>query len=79
MAGRSPLSVDLEPEVERNLDALAAKTRRTRADLAAEAIANFVATQSWQIKEIEQAVKEADEGAFLTEDEIEAAVRRWVS
>ena len=44
------------------LAALARSTRRTRSFLAAEAIAEYVAVNAWQVEEIRKAVVEADAG-----------------
>lgn len=54
------LSVRISSEIRDQLDELSDATGRTRSFLAAEAIANYLATQVWQVKAIKKAVKKAN-------------------
>ncbi|HEY0307586.1 MAG TPA: ribbon-helix-helix protein, CopG family [Acidobacteriaceae bacterium] len=60
----------------RDLDALAKAQRRTRTDLVNEAIANYIELQRWQMEEIRVAIKEADAGDFVSEQEIASTFKR---
>jgi len=60
----------------RDLDALAKAQRRTRTDLVNEAIVNYIELQHWQMEEIRAAVKEADAGDFVSEQEIASTFKR---
>jgi predicted transcriptional regulator len=51
------------------LASLARSTRRTRSFLAAEAIAEYVAANAWQVEEIRKAVEEADGGGAFHDHE----------
>ncbi len=62
MAETTTLTVRLTREARDKLDALAESTRRSRAFLAAEAINDYVAANTWQIEAIGEAVAEADAG-----------------
>jgi len=52
------------------LDDLAKKTERSRDQLAAEAIQNYLDLNSWQIEKIKQGIAAADRGDFATEEEV---------
>jgi RHH-type rel operon transcriptional repressor/antitoxin RelB len=60
------------------LDKLAAATRRSRSFLAAEAIRDYVALNSWQIEEIQKGLAEADRGEFASESEVKRVAKKWV-
>jgi predicted transcriptional regulator len=71
------MTIRLDDEVRDRLDRLAAATQRSRSYLAAAAIEQYVELQSWQVSEIEQALKEADAGDFATDEEVAAVAKRW--
>lgn len=79
MAGSTTLTVRLDARLKKKLDKLAGSTRRSKSFLAAEAIANFVELNEWQIKEIKAGLKEADEGKFVSDEEVRAWVESWGS
>jgi RHH-type transcriptional regulator, rel operon repressor / antitoxin RelB len=56
------------------LEALARSTGRSRSFLAAEAIAEYLAVNEWQIARIRSAMESLDRGEFIEHD----AVRKWV-
>jgi predicted transcriptional regulator len=62
-------TVRLDAETVIVLDELARGDERDRSYLIRQAIANYVEMRRWQIEEIRQAVKEADAGEFLTDEE----------
>jgi len=68
------LSIRLNAQTKAKLDALAKLSRRSKSFLAAEAIENFVAAESWQLKEIEAGVQDLDAGRTVDHGE----VRRWL-
>jgi RHH-type transcriptional regulator, rel operon repressor / antitoxin RelB len=72
------LQIPLDPEFERGLEALARRTRRGKAALAAEAIAAYLELNAWQVAEIEAALEEADDGDFASDQEVEDTFRKWV-
>ncbi len=59
------------------LDKLAAATRRSRSFLAAEAIREYVALNSWQIEEIQKGLAEAERGEFASESEVKRVAKKW--
>ena len=66
------ITVRLDPDTVAFLDKLAEVEDRDRSYLIKRAVANFVQLHRWQIEEIEKAVKEADAGLFLSDEETEA-------
>jgi predicted transcriptional regulator len=56
------------------LEALARSTGRSRSFLAAEAIAEYLAVNEWQIARIQSAIEALDRGERVEHD----AVRKWV-
>jgi predicted transcriptional regulator len=71
------VSAKLEPSVAKKLDLLAEATARSRSFLVAEAIEAYVKDQAWQIKAIQEGIKEADRGNFATDKEVKSAFKKW--
>ena len=59
----------------RFLDGLAQATERDRSYLIKKAVEEYIASQRWQLEEIDKGIGEADAGEFASEDEVEAAFR----
>jgi predicted transcriptional regulator len=70
------LTVPLAPKLSRDLESLAAATKRSAASLAEEAIAQFVALQNWQRAKIEAGIAAADRGDFATDEALAAILKR---
>lgn len=80
MTASTTLTIRLSPEVQDELARLAASTGRSQGNLAAEAVAAYVAVQRWQVAGIEAAIAEADAGGPAADQAaIEAWVRSWGS
>jgi RHH-type rel operon transcriptional repressor/antitoxin RelB len=77
MAGEKILTLRLEGGLRGKLDKLAAATRRSRSFLAAEAIREYVALNSWQIEEIHKGLAEADRGEFASESDVKRVAKKW--
>lgn len=71
------MTVRLSPDIKERLDALAGATQRTRSFLAAEAIREYVEVNEWQLREIQQALVEADANDFATDDEVRQLAGKW--
>lgn len=71
------MTVRIEPDVKERLDALADATQRTRSFLAAEAIREYVETNEWQLREIQNGVAEAEAGDFASDGELAGLARKW--
>lgn len=59
------VSLRLVPEVRERLDALAAAMDRSRASIAAEAVAQYLDQQAWQIAAIQKGIAAADRNEFI--------------
>ncbi len=79
MADSTTLTVRLDARLKKKLDKLAGSTKRSKSFLAAEAIANYVELNEWQIKAIKAGIKDADEGRMVEHDQVEAWVESWGS
>ena len=77
MSDTTTVTVRLTNEVREKLDGLARSTRRSRSFLAAEAIAEYVDLNAWQVAEIEKAIEEADAGDFADEKEVAETFSKW--
>lgn len=70
---RQTLTITLEDDRKAALDRVAEAQGRDRDAVIDEALANWLDLQTWQIREIEAGLADADAGNFATEAEIEAA------
>ncbi len=64
------MTIRLDDDLKEQLERLAAATRRSKSFLAAEAIREFIELNEWQIREIQQALREADAGEFASDEEV---------
>ena len=71
------MTIRLDDDVKDRLESLASATKRSRSFLAAEALRAFVASNEWQIAEIQSALKEADAGDFASDEDVEEMARKW--
>ena len=71
------MSVRLEPGLEQRLDRLARATQRSKACLAVQAIREFVDLNEWQVQEIRNALAEADQGDFVSEEGVKEVPGKW--
>jgi predicted transcriptional regulator len=62
MPDTTTMTVRLSQELKVKLERLAASTKRSKSYLAAEAIAEYVDANAWQVEEIRKAVEKADAG-----------------
>jgi RHH-type rel operon transcriptional repressor/antitoxin RelB len=75
----STLSVRILSKTRDQLDQLSDVTGRTKSFLASEAIENYLAVQSWQIKAIEEAVQLADskDAKWIEHDQMVEWLNSW--
>jgi len=67
----------LPDELTNQLDQLATATGRSKSYLAGQAIRDYIERESWQIAEITQAISEADNGDFASDDEVNSISAKW--
>lgn len=70
------LTARVEKETGRQVEALATATGRSKSWIASEAIRRYVELESWQVAEVQRAIKEADASDFASEAEVAATFRR---
>lgn len=75
MLGSATMTVRLSPELDEKLAGLARERRRSKSDLASEAIAAFVDVDAWQVGRIKESLVEARSGEPGVPHE---DVARWV-
>ena len=75
----SVMSLRLPDEIAETLAVLAKATGRSKSFLAVDALREYLAREAWQIKEIQQALRDADAGDFASPEEINAIAEKWVS
>ena len=71
------MTIRLEPELKQRLDQLAEATQRSKSFLAAEALRDFIELNEWQIQEITDAIKEADNDDFASDKEVNKVLAKW--
>jgi predicted transcriptional regulator len=71
-------TVRLPDEQSAQLDQLAGKLDRSRSYLAARAIEDYLARESWQITEIEAGLAEADKGEFASDSDVAAVLNTYI-
>jgi predicted transcriptional regulator len=71
------VTIDFDEPVLEALDRVAECSSRTRADIIAEAVRDYLETQRWQIEKIEAGIAAADRGDFASEEEIERIVGKY--
>lgn len=73
------LTLRLDSDLKKQLEKLAQSTQRSKSFLAAEAIREYVAVNEWQIQEIKKAIKEADQGDFASDHEVQKVMNKWTT
>ena len=71
------LSVRLDTDTKKRLEALAKRARRSKSFLAAEAIAAFVEAESWQLDEIQKGLSELEDGRGVQHKDVANWLRSW--
>jgi predicted transcriptional regulator len=72
------ITIRLDSELKDRLESLAVATQRSKSFLASEAIRDFVELNEWQVSEIQAAIKEADDGDFASESEVNSTFSKWM-
>lgn len=71
------LSIRIDIDTKKRLEALAKRARRSKSFLAAEAIAAFVEAESWQLDEIQTGIKQLDQGRGIPHQDATRWLRSW--
>jgi predicted transcriptional regulator len=78
MPKSAEMTVHLSPELDEKLVAVARERKRSKSDLASEAIAAFVNVDAWQVAHIKESLDEARSGApGVLHDDVVRWVESW--
>ena len=70
-------TVRVDPDVKERLEKLAKSTGRSRSFLAAEAIAEYLVINEWQVAGIKQAMTSLDHGQGIAHQQVRDWVASW--
>ena len=70
------INVRLPATLYQQLEDLARATERTKSYVTLEALSSYLATQGWQVQDIEAGLAEADRGEFASDAEVAAVFAR---
>jgi RHH-type rel operon transcriptional repressor/antitoxin RelB len=59
------------------LDELATATSRTKSFVTVEALSSYLESQAWQVKEVQDAMAEADQSDFATDEQVNAVFAKY--
>ena len=76
MAART-INVRLPEALYDQIEALAKATARTKSFLAIDALTHYVESESWQIHDIHEGIKEADAGEFACDEQVKAVFDKY--
>jgi predicted transcriptional regulator len=71
------INVRLPESLYNQIEALAKATARTKSFLAIDALTNYVQSESWQIRDIHEGLKEADAGEFASDEQVKAVFIKY--
>lgn len=71
------LSIRLDTETKKRLEALAQRSRRSKSFLAAEAIAQYVESEEWQLGEIRVGIADLDAGRSVSHEKVARWLKSW--
>jgi RHH-type transcriptional regulator, rel operon repressor / antitoxin RelB len=72
MSDSTTITVRLDKAVKKRLETAAARVRRSKSFLAAEAIEEYLAIQDWQVEAIKHGIAAADRGETVPHDKVKA-------
>lgn len=71
------MTIRLEADLKQRLEKLAEATHRSKSFLATEALRDFIELNEWQVQEVKAAIKEADNGDFASDKEVNKTFAKW--
>jgi RHH-type rel operon transcriptional repressor/antitoxin RelB len=71
------LSIRIDSETKRRLDALSKRSKRSKSFLAAEAIAAYVEAEEWQLGEIQAGIEDLDSGREVSHERVSNWLKSW--
>ena len=71
------LNVRLPEALYNQIEELAKATERTKSFLTIDALTSYLQSESWQIRDIHEGIKEADRGEFATDRQVKAVFTKY--
>ena len=71
------LSIRIDADTKKRLDALSKSVNRSRSYLAAEAITNYVDAEEWQLGEIVEGIAELDANQTVPHEKVAKWLATW--
>jgi len=71
------LSIRIDAETKKRLDVLSKRAKRSKSFLAAEAIAAYVASEEWQLGEIQAGTSDLDAGEGVSHEKVSKWLNSW--
>jgi len=71
------LSIRIDSDTKKRLDALSKRSRRSKSFLAAEAITAYVAAEEWQLGELHAGLDDLEAGKTVSHEDVSAWLKSW--
>lgn len=71
------LSIRIDTETKKRLDALSKRSRRSKSFLAAEAITAYVESEEWQLGELQDGIAELESDKAVSHEKVSKWLRSW--
>jgi RHH-type transcriptional regulator, rel operon repressor / antitoxin RelB len=71
------LNLRVPEELYEQIEALAKATARTKSFLALQALMGYLEKESWQIRDIQAGIQEADDGQFASNAQVKAVFKKY--
>ena len=71
------LSIRIDANTKKRLDALSKRSKRSKSFLAAEAIAAYVESEEWQLGELETGIAELESGQEVSHEKVAKWLKSW--
>jgi predicted transcriptional regulator len=71
------LSIRIDANTKKRLDALSKRSKRSKSFLAAEAIAAYVESEEWQLGELQTGIAELESGQEVSHEKVAKWLKSW--
>jgi RHH-type rel operon transcriptional repressor/antitoxin RelB len=71
------LSIRVDADTKKRLDALSKRSKRSKSFLAAEAIAIYVESEEWQFGELQAGMAELESGQEVSHEKVSKWLKSW--
>ncbi|MDI1365299.1 MAG: CopG family ribbon-helix-helix protein [bacterium] len=77
MTRSAPSTIELQPELDDQVAAIAASLDRPKSWVVEQAVREFLAVRDWQAAAIDEGLREADAGQVFEHDQVAEWVASW--